>query len=89
LTRSDYEQMAMLREQGLKWSIIAARLGRSEGTLRVMFSRYRRVQVKAMPSVTNRVVEAFEATPRPVPIIATAMGLSPRQVRELLVPTRV
>ena len=38
LTRSDYEQMAALRSHGLKWSVIAARLGRSEGTLRVMFS---------------------------------------------------
>jgi hypothetical protein len=84
LTRSDYEQMAALRGQGLKWSVIADRMGRSEGTLRVMFSRYRRGQVRAMPSITNQVVEAFEANPRPVPIIATAMGLSPRQVRDLL-----
>ncbi len=84
LTRSDYEQMATLRGQGLKWSVIAIRLGRSEGTLRVMFSRYRRGQVKAMPSIGDQVVEAFEANPRPVPIIATAMGLSPRRVRDLL-----
>ena len=84
LTRSDYEQMATLRAQGLKWSAIAARMGRSEGTLRVMFSRYRRGQVRAMPSITNQVVEAFEANPRPVPVIATAMGLSPRRVRDLL-----
>lgn len=84
LTRSDYEQMATLRGQGLQWSIIATRMGRSEGTLRVMFSRYRRGQVKAVPSIANRVVEAFEANPRPVPVIATAMGLSPRRVRDLL-----
>ena len=84
LTRSDYERMATLRAQGLKWSVIAARIGRSEGTLRVMFSRYQRGQVKAVLSVTNQVVEAFEANPRPVPVIATAMGLSPRQVRDLL-----
>ncbi len=84
LTRSDYEQMATLRDQDLKWSVIAARVGRSEGTLRVMFSRYRRGQMKAVPSIGDRVVEAFEANPRPVPIIAIAMGLSPRQVRDLL-----
>jgi hypothetical protein len=34
---------------GLKWSVISARMGRSEGTLRVMFSRYQRGQVKAVP----------------------------------------
>ncbi len=84
LTRSDYEQMAALRRQGLKWAVIAARMGRSEGTLRVMFSRYRRGRVKAVPSIANQVVEAFEANPRPVPVIAMAMGLSPRQVRDLL-----
>ena len=84
LTRSDYEQMAALRGQGLKWSVIAVRMGRSEGTLRVMFCRYQRGQVKAAPSVGTRVVEAFEANPRPVPVIATEMGLSPRQVRNLL-----
>ena len=61
LTRADYERMATLRSQGLTWSVIAARMGRSEGTLKVMFSRYRRGQVKAMPSITNQVVEAFEA----------------------------
>ena len=84
LTRSDYEQMAALREQGLKWSVISARMGRSEGTLRVMFSRYQRGQVKAVPSIADRAVEAFETNPRPVPVLATAMGLSPRQVRDLL-----
>src|SRR5215211_8486890 len=84
LTRSDYEQMAALRRQGLKWAVIAARMGRSEGTLRVMFSRYRRGQMKAMPSIGDQIVEAFEANPRPIPVIATAMGLSPRQVRDLL-----
>ncbi len=84
LTRSDYEQMATLRGQGLKWSVISARMGRSEGTLRVMFSRYKRAQVKAVPSMADRVVEAFEANPRPIPVLATAMGLSPRQVRNLL-----
>jgi hypothetical protein len=84
LTRSDDKQMATLRGQGLKWSVIAARIGRSEGTLRVMFSRYRRGQVRAMPSLTAQVVEAFEAEPRPVSVIATQMGLSPRQVRDLL-----
>ena len=84
LTCSDYEQMATLRSQGLKWSIIAARMGRSEGTLRVMFSRYRRGQLRAMPSLTKRVVEAFEANPRPISSLATAMGLSPRRVRDLL-----
>ena len=84
LTRSDYEQMTTLRSRGMKWSVIAARLGQSEGTLRVMFSRYQRGQVKAAPSVGTRVVEAFEANPRPVPAIATEMGLSPRQVRNLL-----
>jgi hypothetical protein len=76
--------MATLRGQGLKWAVIAARMGRSEGTLRVMLSRYRRGQVKAAPSVAKQVVEAFEANPRPVPVVATAMGLSPRQVRDLL-----
>ena len=84
LTRADYERMATLRSQGLTWSVIAARMGRSKGTLTVMFSRYRRGQVKAQPSMTDRVVEAFEANPRPVPAIAAAMGLSPRQVRNLL-----
>ncbi len=84
LTRSDYEQMASLRGQGLKWAMIATRMGRSEGTLRVMFSRYRRRQVRAMPSIGARVVEAFEANPRPVSIIAMEMGLPPRQVRDLL-----
>ena len=84
LTRSDYEQMAALREQGLKWSVISARMGRSEGTLRVMFSRYKRGQVKAVPSIADRAVEAFEANPRSIPVLATAMGLSPRQVRNLL-----
>jgi hypothetical protein len=59
-------------------------MGRSEGTLRVMFSRYRRGQVRAGPSTADRVVEAFEAHPRPVRVIATDMGLSPRQVRDLL-----
>jgi hypothetical protein len=59
-------------------------MGRSEGTLRVMFSRYRRGQIKAVPSIADRAVEAFEANPRPIPVIATAMGLSPRQVRNLL-----
>ena len=53
-------------------------------TLRVMFSRYRRGQVKVVPSIANQVVEAFEANPRPVLVIAMAMGLSPRQVRDLL-----
>src|SRR5215204_5890837 len=81
LTRSDYEQMAALRGQGLPWSVIAARMGRSEGTLRVMFSRYRRGQVKAVPSIADQVVEAFEANPRPIRVIARALGLSPRQVR--------
>ena len=84
LTRSDYEQMTTLREQGLKWSVISARMGRSEGTLRVMSSRYQRGQVKAVPSMADRAVEAFEANPRPVPALAMAMGLSPRQVRDLL-----
>ncbi len=84
LTRLDYERMATLHGQGLKWSVIAARMGRSEGTLRVMFSRYRRGQVKAVPSIADQVVEAFEANPRPVLVIATAMGLSPRRVRDLL-----
>ena len=69
--------MATFRGQGLKWSIIAARLGRSEGTLRVMFSRYRRGQVRAVPSITNQVVEAFEAhcrrlvTPGSIPGLRT------------------
>ena len=81
LTRSDYEQMFPLRGQGLTWSAIAARMGRSEGTLRVVFSRYRRGQVKAMPSIGDQIVEAFEANPRPVPVIATDLGLSPQQVR--------
>jgi hypothetical protein len=84
LTRSDYEQMAALRGQGLKWSVISARLGRSEGTLRVMFSRYQRGQVRAVPSITDQVMETFEANPRPIRVIATTMGLSPRQVRNLL-----
>jgi hypothetical protein len=84
LTRSDYEQMTTLRGQGLRWSVISARMGRSEGTLRVMFSRYRRGQIKAVPSNADRAVEAFEANPCPIPVIATAMGLSPRQVRNLL-----
>jgi hypothetical protein len=84
LMRSDYEQMAALREQGLKWSVISARMGRSEGTLRVMFSRYRRGQVRAAPSMADRVVAAFEANPRPIPVIAMTMGLSARQVRNLL-----
>ena len=84
LTHSDYEQMTTLRRRGMTWSVIAARLGRSEGTLRVMFSRYQRGQVKATPCVGTRVVEAFEANPRPVPAIAMEMGLSPRQVRNLL-----
>ena len=84
LTRSDYEQMATLRGQGLKWSVISARMGRSEGTLRVMFSRYQRGQVRGVLSMADRVVEAFEANPRPIPVLATAMGLSPRQVRNLL-----
>jgi hypothetical protein len=84
LTRSDYEQMAALRGQGLTWSMISARMGRSEGTLRVMFSRYKRGQVRAVPSTADQVVEAFEANPRPIPLIATTMGLSPRQVRNLL-----
>jgi hypothetical protein len=39
LTRSDYEQMATFRTQGLKWSIISTCMDRPEGTLRVMFSR--------------------------------------------------
>ena len=82
--RSDYEQMATLRGQGLKWAVIAARMGRSEGTLRVMFSRYRRGQVRAVPSIGDQIVDAFEANPRPVSVIAAAMGLSPRQVRDLL-----
>src|SRR3712207_1367977 len=81
LTRSDYERMTTLRPRGLKWFVIAARMGRSEGTLRVMFSRYRRGQVKAVPSIADRVVEAFETNPRPVLVSATALGLSPRQVR--------
>jgi len=81
LTRSDYEQMAILRGQGLTWSVISARLGRSEGTLRVMFSRYQRGQVRAVPSMTDRLVEAFEANPRPIAALATALGLSPRQAR--------
>ena len=76
--------MTALRRQELKWAVIAARMGRSEGTLRVMFSRYRRGQMKAMPSIGDQIVEAFEANPRPVPVIATAMGLSSRQVRDLL-----
>jgi hypothetical protein len=59
-------------------------MGRSEGTLRVMFSRYQRGQVKAVPSIADRAVEAFETNPRPIPVLATAMGLSPRQVRNLL-----
>ncbi len=84
LTRSDYEQMATLRGRGLKWSVISARMGRSEGTLRVMFSRYKRGQVRAVPSMADRVVETFEADPRPIRVIATTMGLSPRQVRNLL-----
>ena len=84
LMRSDYEQMATLRRQGLKWSVISARMGRSEGTLRVMFSRYRRAQVKAVPSMADQAVEAQGTNPRPAPILATAMGLSPRQVRNLL-----
>ena len=84
LTRSDYEQMAALRQQGLTWSVISARMSRSEGTLRVMFSRYQRGQVRAVPSITDQVMEAFEANPRPVRVIATTMGLSPRQVRNLL-----
>ena len=84
LTRSDYEQMAALRGQGLTWAVISARLGRSEGTLRVMFSRYRRGQVKAVPSMADRAVEAFEANPRPIRVIAAAMELSPRQLRNLL-----
>ena len=84
LMRSDYEQMAALREQGLKWSVISARMGRSEGTLRVVFSRYKRGQVKAVSSIADRAVEAFEANPRPIRVIATAMGLSPRQLRNLL-----
>ncbi len=84
LTRSDYEQMAALRGQGLTWSVISARMGRSEGTLRVMFSRYQRGQVRAVPSITDQVMETFEANPRPIRVIATTMGLSPRQVRNLL-----
>ena len=84
LTRSDYEQMAILRGQGLTWSVISARMGRSEGTLRVMFSRFQRGQVKAVPSMADRVVEAFETNPCPIRVIATTMGLSPRQVRNLL-----
>ena len=84
LTRSDYEHMTTLRDQGLTWAMIAARMGRSEGTLRVMFSRYQRGQIKAVPSTGDQVVEAFEANPRPIHVIATAMGLSSRQVRDLL-----
>jgi hypothetical protein len=76
--------MATLRRQGLKWAVIAVRMGRSEGTLRVMFSRYQRGQVKAVPSIGDQVMEAFEADPRPVSVLATAMGLSPRRVRDLL-----
>jgi len=58
LTRSDYKQMAALRGQGLTWAVISARLGRSEGTLRVMFSRYQQGQVRAVPSTTDQAVEA-------------------------------
>jgi hypothetical protein len=43
-----------------------------------------RGQVKAVPSIADRAVEAFETNPRPIPVLATAMGLSPRQVRNLL-----
>jgi hypothetical protein len=49
-----------------------------------MFSRYRRGLVKVVPSIASQVVEAFEANPRPVPVIAAAMDLSPRQLRDLL-----
>jgi hypothetical protein len=50
----------------------------------VVFSRYKRGQVKAVSSIADRAVEAFEANPRPIRVIATAMGLSPRQLRNLL-----
>jgi hypothetical protein len=52
-----------------------------------MFSRYQRGQVRAVPSIPDQVMETFEANPRSIRVIATAMGLSPRQVRNLLYPS--
>jgi hypothetical protein len=52
--------------------------------LRVMFSRYRRGQVKAVPFDRQSSRGSLRGNPRPVSVIATELGLSPRQVRNLL-----